>query len=98
MRFWMAGLLLLSVFMPGNDALADCRAEGQQAVNLLMNFKQSALSNQAVDSQQFKAQFEPVVYKMKQDGCMNELMGLMTLIQSEQQQYPAPASTAHATH
>jgi hypothetical protein len=30
---------------------------------------------------------------MKQDGCMNELMGLMNVIQSEQQQYPAPKTS-----
>ncbi len=96
MRYWMAGWLLLSVFALASPALADCRAEGQQASSMLMNFKQDALSNQAVSQDQFKAQFEPLVYKMKQDGCMSELMGLMTLIQSEQQQYPAPAKTAQA--
>jgi len=96
----MAGLLILSVLVVGNVfgnlALADCHTDGQQAVGLLMDFKQHALNNQPVDQQQFKAQFEPLVYRMKQQGCMSELMGLMNVIQSEQQQYPAPAKTAQA--
>lgn len=94
MRSLMAGLLMLSVLTPAL-AWADCRAEGQQATMLLRDFKQSALSNQPVDKNQFKAQFEPLVYKMKQEGCMSELMGLMNMIQSEQQQYPSP-TTAQA--
>ena len=93
MRYWMAGLLLLSVLTPVNLAWSDCRVEGQQAVTMLMSFKQDALSNQPTNKDQFKSQFEPLVYKMKQDGCMNELMGLMNVIQSEQQQYPAPKTS-----
>jgi hypothetical protein len=94
MRDIMAVLLMLSVLSPAM-AWADCRMEGQQAIMLIQNFKQNALSNQPVNKEQFKAQFESSVYRMKQDGCMSELMGLMTVIQNEQQQYPAP-KTAQA--
>jgi hypothetical protein len=90
MRFQIAACLLLGLMglaAVGVPALADCRSDKQQATTLLMNFKQDSLNNQAVSQDQFKAQFEPVVHRMKAQGCMSELMGLMNLIQSEQQQY-----------
>ena len=95
MRYLLAGVLLLSTLTP-LQAWADCRADGQQAMSLLMDFKQSALSNGSMDKNQFQSQFGSLISQMKQEGCMTELMGLMTVIQREQQQYPAPAQTAQA--
>ncbi len=95
MRYFLAGLLLLSTLAP-LQAWADCRVEGQQALTLLMDFKQSALNNGSMDKNQFQSQFSGLISQMKQEGCMTELMGLMTVIQREQQQYPAPSQTAQA--
>jgi len=91
-HFLMFFMLLSLNIIPINPSWADCHAESQQAITMLMSFKQKALSNQSVDQAQFKSQFEPLVYQMKQDGCMRELMGLMNVIQSEQQLYSNPAT------
>lgn len=91
-NFFLFFMLLSLSIASMNTAWCDCRSEGQEAVGMLMSFKQKALSNQSVDQAQFKSQFEPLVYRMKQDGCMSELMGLMNVIQSEQQQYSNPAT------
>lgn len=91
-HFFLFFMLFNLSIVSMNPGWTDCRSEGQQAVSMLMSFKQSALNNQSVDQVQFKSQFEPLVYRMKQDGCMSELMGLMNVIQNEQQQYPNPAT------
>ena len=87
MRPGLAGFLIGSVLLGCAPVWADCRSDGQEATSMLMQLKQSALSSQAIDKGRFQAQFEPLVYRMKQNGCMSELMGLMNMIQREQQQY-----------
>ena len=92
---WIFSLALLAACLAVPAAWADdCRAQGKHAYEMIQDFKQAALRNQHPDQAKFQAQFDAMVNKLQQDQCFNELMGLMTFIQCEQQQFPAPPNLA----
>jgi hypothetical protein len=62
-------------------------------MTLMMNFKQEALNNQHPDSEKFKAVFGPLVTSMEKENCVNELMGILQFVQTEQKTYPAPGGS-----
>jgi hypothetical protein len=94
-RKWMMSLMLsvaLFTTISGLPSQADCGQHASKAKLLLTNFKQSAMKNEHPDSEQFKAQFEPLINAMQKENCMNELMKVFQFVQAEQQLYPAPGS------
>jgi hypothetical protein len=94
-RKWMMSLAVLvtaASLSGGLSSYADCQQHATKAKLLLSNFKQSALKNEHPNSEQFKAEFEPLINTMQKENCMNELMKVFQFVQAEQQLYPAPGS------
>lgn len=87
--------LILTIALANVTAMADCRAQHNQATELLDNYLQKAKSaqktspeNKPPDPDAFEAEFRPLVDKLQEEKCLPELMLLIQRIQSEQQKYP----------
>lgn len=84
----LALVVLMAQMLP--VMAADCQMEATNTQMLLLQYKQNALSGKKQNQDQFKAEFQGAINRMKQGNCMNELMGLMSFIQTEQKTYPDP--------
>lgn len=69
---------------------ADCRADYNQALELLDSTTEKAATNAHPNPDAFAGDFKQLVDKMQSEKCLPELMSLIQHIQSEQRKYPSP--------
>jgi len=66
---------------------ADCRSDYDEVMTRLSKAKQQAIKGQQLDSNAFMAEFQTPFERLKEGGCVSEIMQILQHAQAEQQTY-----------
>lgn len=79
--------LLLALIFPG-PVFADCKANYDQAMEMLNGELKKANAKTQSDAEAFEMSFKNSVYRLQSEKCLPELMSLIQHIQGEQKKLP----------
>lgn len=81
-----SGLLLVLISLP--SVFADCKANYDQAMEMLNGELKKANGKTHSDAEAFEMNFKNSVYRLQSEKCLPELMSLIQHIQGEQKKFP----------